>query len=50
MIFVKVRVLELESLLEKERNRLAELRRMHYHLAGASEGWEEVNLLCGDSK
>ncbi|XP_062502731.1 huntingtin-interacting protein 1-like [Corticium candelabrum] len=37
----QVRVLELESLLEKERNRLAELRRMHYHLAGASEGWEE---------
>ncbi|XP_028396824.1 huntingtin-interacting protein 1-like [Dendronephthya gigantea] len=37
----QVRVLELESQLEKERKRLGELRRTHYQLAGASEGWEE---------
>ncbi|XP_065830559.1 huntingtin-interacting protein 1-like [Oscarella lobularis] len=37
----QVRVLELESMLEKERSKLSELRRAHYHLAGASEGWEE---------
>lgn len=37
----QVRVLELETMLEKERARLAELRRTHYHLAGESEGWEQ---------
>ncbi|XP_071946435.1 huntingtin-interacting protein 1-like isoform X2 [Antedon mediterranea] len=37
----QVRVLELESLLDKERVKLAELRRRHYQLAGVSEGWEE---------
>ncbi|CAB4015389.1 huntingtin-interacting 1-like [Paramuricea clavata] len=37
----QVRVLELESQLEKERKRLGDLRRTHYQLAGASEGWEE---------
>ena len=30
-------------MLEKERSKLSELRRAHYHLAGASEGWEEVS-------
>ncbi|XP_033111530.1 huntingtin-interacting protein 1-like isoform X2 [Anneissia japonica] len=37
----QVRVLELENLLEKERVKLAELRKRHYQLAGVSEGWEE---------
>jgi hypothetical protein len=37
---IQVRVLELESHLEKERKRLGDLRRTHYQLAGASEGWE----------
>jgi huntingtin interacting protein 1 len=36
----QVRVLELENLLEKERMKLASLRKRHYHLAGASAGWE----------
>lgn len=36
----QVRVLELESGLQKERVQLAELRKRHYHLAGASEGWD----------
>jgi len=40
-----VRVLELESMLVKERVKLASLRKKHYQLAGTSEGWEEkVNL------
>ena len=38
-------MLELESQLEKERKRLGDLRRTHYQLAGASEGWEEVAYL-----
>lgn len=38
----QVRVLELESSLERERLRLAGLRKRHYHLAGASEGWDNV--------
>ena len=38
----QVKALELEKELEMERTRLAELRKAHYHLAGASEGWEEV--------
>nr|XP_054749520.1 huntingtin-interacting protein 1-like isoform X1 [Lytechinus pictus] len=37
----QVTVLELESKLEKERVLLAELRKRHYQLAGASEGWDE---------
>ncbi|XP_015930383.1 huntingtin-interacting protein 1 [Parasteatoda tepidariorum] len=37
----QVRVLELESLLVKERVKLAGLRKKHYQLAGASEGWDE---------
>ena len=36
----QVKALELEKELEMERTRLAELRKVHYHLAGASEGWE----------
>ena len=37
----QVAVLELESKLQKERVKLAELRKRHYQLAGASEGWDE---------
>ncbi|XP_078278572.1 huntingtin-interacting protein 1 isoform X2 [Rhinoraja longicauda] len=37
----QVRVLELESQLQKERQRLGGLRKKHYELAGVSEGWEE---------
>jgi huntingtin interacting protein 1 len=36
----QVRALELEKELESERSRLAELRKLHYHLAGSEEGWE----------
>lgn len=38
---VQVKVLELESSLEKERVKLAEIRKRHYQLAGPSEGWEK---------
>lgn len=34
-------MLELENMLVKERVKLASLRKKHYQLAGASEGWEE---------
>ncbi|XP_041053163.1 huntingtin-interacting protein 1 isoform X2 [Carcharodon carcharias] len=37
----QVRVLELESQLQKERQRLGGLRKKHYELAGVSEGWDE---------
>lgn len=37
----QVRVLELESSLQQERQRLAALRRQHYQLAGEAEGWEK---------
>ncbi|XP_067864151.1 huntingtin-interacting protein 1 isoform X2 [Heptranchias perlo] len=37
----QVHVLELESQLQKERQRLGELRKKHYELAGVSEGWDE---------
>ncbi|PIK47307.1 putative huntingtin-interacting protein 1 isoform X3 [Apostichopus japonicus] len=37
----KIRVLELENNLEKERKKLDELRKVHYQLAGSSEGWDE---------
>ena len=37
----QVKVLELESDLEKERRRLAELRKQHYQKGGESEGWEQ---------
>ncbi|XP_036415567.1 huntingtin-interacting protein 1 isoform X2 [Colossoma macropomum] len=35
----QVRVLELETRLQKERERLGELRKKHYELAGVAEGW-----------
>ncbi|RXN13866.1 huntingtin-interacting 1-like protein [Labeo rohita] len=41
----QVLVLELETRLQKERERLGELRKKHYELAGVAEGWggeEEV--------
>jgi len=37
----QVRVLELESELEKERRSLGELRKTHYRLAAESEGWDQ---------
>ncbi|XP_067687731.1 huntingtin-interacting protein 1-like isoform X1 [Haliotis asinina] len=37
----QVRVIELETMLEKERRKLGDLRKQHYNLAGESEGWEE---------
>lgn len=37
--FVQVLVLELEARLQKERERLGELRKKHYELAGVAEGW-----------
>ncbi|XP_036379527.1 huntingtin-interacting protein 1-like isoform X2 [Megalops cyprinoides] len=37
----QVRVLELETRLQKERERLGELRKKHYELAGVAEGWGE---------
>ncbi|XP_060612819.2 huntingtin-interacting protein 1 isoform X1 [Anolis sagrei] len=37
----QVRVLELESHLQKERQRLGGLRKKHYELAGVAEGWEQ---------
>ncbi|KAG8122882.1 hypothetical protein E2320_018390 [Naja naja] len=48
----QVRVLELESQLQKERQRLGELRKKHYELGGVAEGWDEnemtssTRLLC----
>lgn len=36
-----MRVLELETQLQKERERLGELRKKHYELAGVAEGWGE---------
>ena len=27
-----------------ERTRLTELRKIHYHLAGAAEGWDNVGI------
>ncbi|XP_036980197.1 huntingtin-interacting protein 1 isoform X3 [Acanthopagrus latus] len=37
----QVMVLELETRLQKERERLGELRKKHYELAGVAEGWDE---------
>ena len=34
--------LELEQELAEERTRLAELRKVHYHLGGSQEGWEDT--------
>uniref|UniRef100_A0A663MSW8 Huntingtin interacting protein 1 n=1 Tax=Athene cunicularia TaxID=194338 RepID=A0A663MSW8_ATHCN len=46
----QVRVLELENQLQKERQKLGELRKKHYELAGVAEGWEEdgewILVLC----
>lgn len=44
---LKVRVLELENQLQKERQKLGELRKKHYELAGVAEGWEEDGEYCG---
>lgn len=38
-LFPQVLVLELETRLQKERERLGELRKKHYELAGVAEGW-----------
>uniref|UniRef100_F6V0I5 Huntingtin interacting protein 1 n=1 Tax=Ornithorhynchus anatinus TaxID=9258 RepID=F6V0I5_ORNAN len=38
----QVRVLELENQLQKERQKLGDLRRKHYELAGVAEGWDEA--------
>ncbi|EHH52079.1 hypothetical protein EGM_12449 [Macaca fascicularis] len=43
----QVRVLELENELQKERQKLGELRKKHYELAGVAEGWEEVSIQAG---
>lgn len=40
-VVLQVRVLELENQLQKERQKLGELRKKHYELAGVAEGWEE---------
>ncbi|MEQ2182830.1 hypothetical protein GOODEAATRI_026300, partial [Goodea atripinnis] len=44
----QVTVLELETRLQKERERLGELRKKHYELAGVAEGWGEEEE--GDDK
>uniref|UniRef100_A0A2C9LW83 I/LWEQ domain-containing protein n=1 Tax=Biomphalaria glabrata TaxID=6526 RepID=A0A2C9LW83_BIOGL len=36
----QVKVMELETSLEKERRKLGELRKRHYTMAGEAEGWE----------
>ena len=41
----KVKALQLEKELDMERTRLSRLRKVHYHLAGASEGWEVSNYI-----
>ncbi|XP_029468918.1 huntingtin-interacting protein 1 isoform X2 [Rhinatrema bivittatum] len=38
----QVRVLELESQLQKERQKLGDLRKKHYELAGVAEGWDDA--------
>ncbi|XP_063763074.1 huntingtin-interacting protein 1 isoform X2 [Eleginops maclovinus] len=43
----QVLVLELETRLQKERERLGELRKKHYELAGVAEGWGEVEEVTG---
>ncbi|XP_046399860.1 huntingtin-interacting protein 1 isoform X2 [Ischnura elegans] len=40
----QVRVLELESLLQKEREKVSTLRRHHYQLGGELEGWDEKDI------
>uniref|UniRef100_A0A8C8EVI4 Huntingtin-interacting protein 1-related protein n=1 Tax=Oncorhynchus tshawytscha TaxID=74940 RepID=A0A8C8EVI4_ONCTS len=44
----QVSVLELETKLQKERERLGELRKKHYELAGVAEGWGEEDEVTGD--
>ncbi|XP_078681188.1 huntingtin-interacting protein 1-like isoform X2 [Branchiostoma floridae x Branchiostoma belcheri] len=46
----QVHVLELESSLTKERQKLSDLRKKHYQLAGVSEGWDEEDILNCDVK
>ncbi|XP_025071473.1 huntingtin-interacting protein 1 isoform X3 [Alligator sinensis] len=41
----QVRVLELENQLQKERQKLGDLRKKHYELAGVAEGWDEDDSL-----
>lgn len=41
LVCPQVLVLELETRLQKERERLGELRKKHYELAGVAEGWGE---------
>uniref|UniRef100_A0A8C4Q406 Huntingtin interacting protein 1 n=1 Tax=Eptatretus burgeri TaxID=7764 RepID=A0A8C4Q406_EPTBU len=45
----QVRVLELENSLQREREHLGELRKKHYELAGAAEGWDEDGM-CGGAR
>lgn len=40
----QVHALELEQELADERTRLAELRKVHYHLGGSQEGWEDTEV------
>uniref|UniRef100_A0A667YP65 Huntingtin interacting protein 1 n=1 Tax=Myripristis murdjan TaxID=586833 RepID=A0A667YP65_9TELE len=40
----QVLVLELETRLQKERERLGELRKKHYELAGVAEGWKQKTI------
>uniref|UniRef100_A0A8C6NB81 Huntingtin-interacting protein 1 n=1 Tax=Melopsittacus undulatus TaxID=13146 RepID=A0A8C6NB81_MELUD len=44
---LQVRVLELENQLQKERQKLGELRKKHYELAGVAEGWEDGECIPG---
>ena len=41
----QVHALELEQELADERTRLAELRKVHYHLGGSQEGWEDTVII-----
>nr|XP_033952670.1 huntingtin-interacting protein 1 isoform X3 [Pseudochaenichthys georgianus] len=43
----QVLVLELETRLQKERERLGELRKKHYELAGVAEGWGDGEEVTG---
>lgn len=44
----QIRVMELETELERERRRLGELRKQHYQMGGEAEGWEvaQVSWCC----
>lgn len=37
----QVKLIELQTSIEKEQHRLASLRKKHYQLAGSSGGWEQ---------